>query len=191
MEHDDWDRRTARVSLLLLGLLLGPGAAIAGAEDDAAASGVAPPAPGRPVVTVLGGLGSSYGGFGAQVEYYLGSRRFSFYGGVGYYPGGDDDRCPSGLAGAGGARLYTGGVRHRGFLEVALAPIASNFVIQDDELVDQAIVYGPSVHLGYQLVRDGGFTLQASVGVGYGRWSEYDVSVVAFQLGLGIGHSWR
>ena len=61
----------------------------------------------------------------------------------------------------------------------------------DDEPVDQAIVYGPSVQLGYQLVKDSGFTFMASVGIGYGRWSEYDLSVTAFQMGLGIGHTWR
>ncbi len=183
-----WKHRTQGTALVCLGLLLGSGVAAVGAQEEAPTSEVVPHSPRKPVLTVLGGLGSSYGGFGAQAEYYLGGGRFSVFGGVGYHPAGEDDRYPSGLAGAGGARLYAGGARHRGFLEVAVSPIADAFVAHDDELVDQTIVYGPSVQLGCQLVRTG-FTFRLRR-FGYGRWGEYDLSVTASE-GLGIGHTWR
>lgn len=160
-------------------------------EDEASASEAAAPAPGTPVVTVLGGIGNSLGGYGLQAEYYLGGGRFSVFGGMGYYSGGDDDNYPSGLAGAGGARVYAGGVRHRGFLELAVAPLGGTYVTYDDELVDQAMIYGPSAQVGYQLVKDSGFTFMASAGIGYGRWSEYDLSLTTFQMGLAIGNTWR
>jgi len=117
-------RRATRACVLCLGLLVGSGDPVAASEDEASASEAAPPSPGAPVATVLGGIGNALGGFGMQAEYYLGGGRFSVFGGMGYYSGGDDNNYPSGLAGAGGARVYAGGVRHRGFLELAVAPVA-------------------------------------------------------------------
>lgn len=187
-------RRATIWAFLLFGVVVfGAGSAPVGAEDDEPATRAPPPAAGPPLFTLLGGIGNSTGGLGFEGQYYLGGGRFSLFAGVGYWPGDpDSDRYPSGVAGAGGARVFTSGRKHRGFLEVGLGPIAGTFVaVDDDEVLDRTIVYGPSAQLGYQLVKDSGFTFKASVGIGYGRWGEYDISVTSLQIGLGIGQTWR
>ena len=80
---------------------------------------------------------------------------------------------------------------HRVYLELAYGPLTTSFAALDDEVVDQALVYGPSAQAGYQLVATGGFTLHVSLGYGYARWDEYDVSCSGFTSSFGLGYSWR
>ena len=143
-------------------------------------------------MTVLAGAGNSFGGLGVQGGYYLAAGRVSVFAGVGYYPGDpDDDRLPSGVAGAVGARGFTKGLRHRGFLELSVAPITNAWATRDFDLFDGAILYGPSAQGGYQFVGSTGFTIMISVGVGYARWSKYDLSYTSVTGGLGLGYTRR
>jgi hypothetical protein len=83
----------------------------------------------EPVVSVLGGLGNACGGLGIQGDYYLAQGRLSVFGGVGYFPASDSlsGISANGIAGAVGARLFTKGLRYRGFLELAVEPVAGAF----------------------------------------------------------------
>jgi hypothetical protein len=74
-------------------------------------------------VTVTLGSGNAMGWLGAQAERYFGHERGSVFLGLGYTPDVDEGET-SGLAGAAGVRGYTGGARHRGFLELGVSQIA-------------------------------------------------------------------
>ena len=65
----------------------------------------------------LGGMvaaGNTFGGLGGSLEWFAAHSRISVVAGLGGVPGG-------GVAAAAGLRGYTGGVRHRVFVEAAVA----------------------------------------------------------------------
>ncbi len=84
-------------------------------------------APSPPRATLLGGLGNSLGWFGIQGEAYFVTGRLSTFAGLGYTPDleGND---PTGLTGAAGVRGYTGGVRHRAFVELGVPRWPSRWI---------------------------------------------------------------
>jgi hypothetical protein len=136
--------------------------------------------PGVRTVTVLTGVGNSMGWFGGQAERYFGDR-FSVFAGLGYTP--PIDGVPSGITGAGGARIFTGGVKHRGFLELSVSQIAV------ESGIDRRY-YGPGLQAGWQFVSRGGFTLMASGGLGHILANDVSYPVQPI-LGLGVGYTWR
>ena len=99
------------------------------------------PAPPR-LATLVVGFGNSMGGFGLQAEGYFAQGRASFFGGVGYIPRLEDMRNTSGLAGAGGARLFTAGARHRLFLEASISAVLLETSAEGSGVDAEAIVYG-------------------------------------------------
>jgi len=129
---------------------------------------------------VVTGVGNSMGWFGGSAERYLGDR-FSLFAGIGYTP--PIDGIPAGITPAGGARLFTPGVKHRGFLEFSVSQIAV------ESGIDRRL-YGPGLQAGWQFVSRGGFTLMASLGAGY-ILAENVSQPVQPLMGLGIGYTWR
>jgi hypothetical protein len=136
-----------------------------------------PAEPGARSVTVLSGVGNALGWYGVQAERYVGDR-MSLFAGLGYTP---PWYGVSGIAGAGGARLFTSGTKHRGFLEFSVSQIAVGGL--DEQF------YGPGLQAGWQFVSRGGFTLMASAGAGY-ILSDVGHPVQAL-IGLGVGYTWR
>jgi hypothetical protein len=149
-----------------------------------AAPAAAQDAPGPRSFTVTPGIGNAMGWFGAQAERYFTNDRLSLFVGLGYTPeleSGD----PSGITFAAGARGYTGGARHRGFLELSVSQIVIELWPEEGRH------YGPGLQAGYQYVAGGGFTLMGSAGVGYAPGIGYAGDGVEPLLGLGVGYTWR
>ncbi len=157
-----------------------------------------PPAsvvPSPPRVTLLGGLGNALGWLGVQGEAYFATGRLSAYAGLGYTPD-VEPGDPSGLTGAAGLRGYTGGRRHRAFVELGISQVAVEVdrAFQQNGAVREEgrRLYGPGLQIGYQYMAHRGFTAMVSTGVGYilaepplfaSRWQPL--------LGLGFGYTWR
>src|SRR6185436_15897581 len=108
-------KRPGRLARWVVGLsCLIPGICLA--DDDP----VPPPVKSIPAVTVSGGGGNTFGGWGLQGEYYFRGGRVSAFGGVGYWPGHTESEIfhiPGGAAAALGGRAYTHGLTHRAFAE--------------------------------------------------------------------------
>lgn len=136
--------------------------------------------------TLLAGFGNAMGWFGLQGEKYFAGDRISGFAGLGYTLAVDEGDA-SGVTGAVGARGYTPGRKHRGFLELSVSQLT----------VEQACFdacrrkYGPGVQAGYQFVTRGGFTLLASVGLGYAPGMPEGDDKVSVMGGFGLGYSWR
>jgi len=144
------------------------------------------------------GIGNSMGWYGGQVERYFLRDRLSGFGGVGYTPKQTFDE-PSGLTVAAGLRAFTSGTKHRGFVELSVSQIntISELIIEwpvtePGDMTSHGVrFYGPGLQLGYQFVADGGFTLLASVGKGYGIGHDGYSGSFAGMIGLGLGYTWR
>lgn len=146
-------------------------------------------APEMPVergATLMAGLGNAMGWLGAQGEGYFEGDRLSAFLGAGYTPP-IDPGDPSGPTFAVGLRGFTAGVKHRGFLEFSISQI----FVETGFAPDQRRLYGPGIQVGYQFVSRGGFTLMASVGLGYAPGVRDAESGVGGLLGLGAGYTWR
>ena len=137
------------------------------------------------LISVTAGVGNSMGWFGAQGERYFLDERLSVFVGLGYTPRLDQGN-PSGPTFAAGLRSYTSGMRHRAFLEGGLSQV----LVQSGALHGDRL-YGPGLQGGYQYVAGGGFTLMASLGVGYALATPHGVSPWGTQVGLGLGYTWR
>ena len=142
------------------------------------------PMPSARRVTVTAGSGNAMGWLGAQAERYFAGEHRSVFLGLGYTPdldGGDT----SGLAAAAGVRGYTGGVRHRGFLELSVSQIVVSSLGSHH--------YGPGVQLGYQYAARRGFTAAASLGLGYVLSRPAAIAGSRLQPigGIGFGYTWR
>ena len=138
------------------------------------------------VATITAGTGNALGWFGIQAERYL-RDRYSVFGGVGYTPAIEDD-YPSGATFAAGVRAFAGGYRHRAFLELSLSQLVLVRSFSDD---DQRRIYGPGLQGGYQWVTGGGFTLMASLGVGYAPSVPEGDAEIGPLGGLSFGYTWR
>jgi hypothetical protein len=145
----------------------------------------APAAPRLRVATITAGTGNALGWFGVQGEHYW-EDRFSVFTGVGYTPSIDD--YPSGPTFAAGMRGYTGGYRHRGFLELSVSQLV---LFRGFDGEDPRRLYGPGVQVGYQYAAAGGFTAMVSAGVGYAPTVPEGESEVGFMGGLSFGYTWR
>jgi hypothetical protein len=78
-----------------------------------------------------------------------------------------DPGHPTGVTGAGGARIYTRGQHHRLFTELSVSQIRTEWVTVDGQTFPGARRYGPGVQVGYQYISRNGLTGLASIGVGY------------------------
>jgi hypothetical protein len=92
-----------------------------------------------------------------------------------------------GLTFAGGLRGFTGGDKHRAFLEGSV----SQLFVESGPLGSSRRLYGPGVQAGYQFVAPGGFTIMASLGLGYAPGVSRRVDGWAGLLGLAAGYTWR
>lgn len=137
-------------------------------------------------VTVTAGVGNSMGWYGAQAERYFGPDRFSAFIGAGYTFSMDQGE-PSGLTFAGGLRGYTAGFKHRGFLEASVSQIYT----EDLGLEPGRRLYGPGLAAGYQFASRGGFTVVASLGVGYAPGVGDGHTKFGGLASLGLGYTWR
>ena len=126
------------------------------------------------------------GWLGFQAERYFTNPRYSMFVGLGYTPA-IDSGDPQGVTPAGGFRAYTGGQRHRAFVEASVSQI---LLVQSER---NARLYGPGVEVGYQYMARGGFTAAVSFGFGYavGASDLYSGSRVGSIFGLGFGYTWR
>jgi len=138
------------------------------------------------LISVTAGVGNSMGWFGAQGERYLADERLSVFVGLGYTPG-LDRGDPTGPTFAAGLRSFTSGIKHRAFVEGSV----SQLLVANGPLDEGSRLYGPGVQGGYQFVSPRGFTLMASVGVGYALATPRGVAPWAAQLGLSLGYTWR
>lgn len=136
--------------------------------------------------TLLGGFGNAMGWLGLQGEKYLGHEVFSVFGGLGYTPAVNAGDA-SGVTVAAGGRLYTPGRKHRGFLELSVSQLAVGQFCFDR----CSRWYGPGLQAGYQFVTQGGFTLLASLGLGYAPGMRDGRSKVGGMGGLGLGYTWH
>jgi hypothetical protein len=146
---------------------------VAGQENEPAPR-LSAPVPRK--VTATAGVGNAMGWFGGQAEYYVARDRASLFAGLGYTLE-VDEGDPSGATFALGARGFTPGLKHRGFLELSISQIA----VRSDFFGDGDRFYGPGAQAGYQFVSRGGFTLMASLGAGHAH----------ALAGLGLGYTWR
>jgi hypothetical protein len=142
--------------------------------------------------TFLVGLGNETGLLGVQGEKYFGQGRFSVFGGSGYAPEVDD--YPGGITLGVGFRGYTAGTKHRAFLELSVSQVAA--VKPAAHPPDGQKLYGPGLEVGYQYTADGGFTLMASFGAGYGIGEELieplkETNSIYAMAGLGLGYTWK
>ena len=137
-------------------------------------------------VTVVAGIGNSMGWLGLQAEKYLAQSRVSVFAGLGYTPEVDEGDA-HGVAVAGGVRAFTPGIKHRGFLELAVSQLA----IQKFCFDDCRRFYGPGLQVGYQFVSRGGFTLVGSVGVGFILDPPPGAHTAELTSGIGLGYTWR
>ena len=151
--------------------------------------------------TVTAGLGNPMGWLGAQGEAYFAREHLSVFLGLGYTPEFDSFE-PSGATFAAGMRAYTSGLRHRGYVELSVSQLMT--VAEDEEYVDGGWVtasgqrlYGPGLQVGYQYAALSGFTLHASLGVGYAPTADgtdlgfYPFDQWAPMAALGFGYTWR
>jgi hypothetical protein len=138
------------------------------------------------LISVTAGVGNAMGWFGAQGEHYLGDERVSVFVGLGYTPRFDQNDV-RGLTFAGGLRGFTRGDKHRAFLEGSL----SQLIVESGALGPSRRLYGPGLQAGYQFVARGGFTVMASVGLGYAPGVARRVDGWAGLLGLAAGYTWR
>jgi hypothetical protein len=137
-------------------------------------------------VSVTAGVGNAMGWFGAQGEHYLGDERVSLFVGLGYTPRFDQHNT-RGLTFAGGLRGFTGGDKHRAFLEGSV----SQLFVESGPLGASRRLYGPGVQAGYQFVSRGGFTFMTSLGLGYAPGVSSRADGWAGLLGLAAGYTWR
>ena len=165
--------------LALLMLLLGP-LSLAGQESTAA-----PPMP-RRVATLMAGIGNVMGWFGLHGERYFAQERLSGFVGLGYTPS-IDQGDPSGVTFAVGLRGFTNGIKHRGFLALSVSQLA----VETGFVENPRRFYGPGLEAGYQFASRGGFTLMASVGLGYAPGVPEGEKEVGEVLALGLGYTWR
>ena len=128
-------------------------------------------------VSVLAGVGNIFGGFGGTVEAFPFHRQVGLVGGIGYIPDSDN-----GMSGAGALRFYTGGQRHRLFLEGSFGPVAISI-----GNYSQSTHYGLGVAGGYSYAARSGFTLLVSGGVG----RTTSVADTEALLSVGLGFTWR
>jgi hypothetical protein len=156
------------------------------ATVNGVAAQVSPGALAPRAVTVTAGVGNAMGWFGAQGEHYIADQRVSLFVGLGYTPS-LDQGDPSGITFAGGLRGYTGGERHRAFLEGSV----SQLFIETGLFGEGRRLYGPGVQGGYQFVSRGGFTFMGSVGLGYAPAVHQGLQSWAALLGLAVGYTWR
>lgn len=138
------------------------------------------------MATITAGTGNALGWFGVQGERYW-RDRYSAFAGVGYTPAIEDD-YPSGATFAAGVRGFTGGYRHRAFLELSLSQLVLVRSFSDDE---QRRIYGPGLQAGYQYAAAGGFTAMISLGVGYAPSVPEGEDEVGLLGGLSFGYTWR
>ena len=136
------------------------------------------------VATITAGTGNALGWFGVQGERYW-RDRYSGFIGLGYTPSLDD--YPSGPTFAAGVRGFTGGYRHRGFLELSF----SQLLLLRDLGDGSRRLYGPGLQAGYQLATRGGFTAMASAGLGYAPTVPEGEDELAWLGGLSLGYTWR
>ena len=141
---------------------------------------------GERMVSLTAGVGNAMGWFGAQGERYFLDERLSIYAGLGYTPS-LDPGDPHGPTFALGFRGYTTGAKHRLFFEGS----ASQVMVTSAGADGGERIYGPGLQVGYQFVSRGGFTLMTSVGQGYGLGVPRSVNPWAWQVGLGLGYTWR
>jgi len=147
-------------------------------------------APAAPAVTVIGQT-RDFDQLAVEGEYHLG--RFSVFADVGWMPPSDSESARlQGIAlFAGGGRVFTSGLRSRGFLELSYGPQGRALKEEPSGRADQFLVYGPNMLLGYQRIASSGLTFLAAAGWGFGRSSNPDLSFNSAQLRLGLGFTWR
>jgi hypothetical protein len=161
----------SRCRAATIGLLLASAAPISAQET-------------RPHFALTGGLGNVLGGLGGGAEYYLAGSRLSAGAGLGYWP--DASGCNGTLAGAGALRGFTGGRRHRGFLELSYSLVAVSCILFSADDIERH--YGPGLSLGYRYTGSDGFTFTAAGGIGDVPGETFGSEVIIL---LGLGYTWR
>lgn len=157
------------------------------APSSAWAWQVAPqPAPPPPAFSLAVGLGNSAAGLGGQAQAYFAGGRIGIFGGLGYLPEVNTGDW-SGASVAGGVRGYTNASKHRGYLEVSASPMQ----LEKGCFASCERFYGLGTQAGYQLLTSGGFTLAASVGVGYTLGLPDGTSRASLLGDLSLGYTWR
>jgi len=142
-----------------------------------------------PKATLLLGFGNSLGWLGLQAEGYFAAGRASVFGGLGYTP--EVDRSWSGVAVAGGARLFTSRKTHRFFVEASVSQLRVEKPSDASQPRGDERIYGPGLQVGYQLMKAGGFTFMLSVGVGHTIDRPSHLQGTAGLASVGLGYTWR
>lgn len=137
------------------------------------------------------GYGNSVGGVGAGAEAYVARSRLSLFGAVGYVPSSRGGRAASGVAVAVGARVFTGGRRHRGFAEISVSPAGVEIADEGSGLAGEHIIYGPGFSLGYQFVASSGVTVMVAGGIAYGLTGPDNLHDTYALSAVAVGYTWR
>lgn len=168
--------------LATCGLIIGPVSNVRAQEVGS------PAEPGRERrMTVTGGVGNAHGWFGGQVQRHFGANRWGVFGGLGYTPD-LEPHDPSGLTVAAGIRVFTGGPRHRGYLELSVSQIGIE--APGGVYPDGRRLYGPGFQGGYEYSTPQGVTFVASLGIGRAIGLGGHDSPWQPMVGLGIGYTW-
>ena len=124
-------------------------------------------------------LGNDYGGVGLNFEYYWANTNASAFGGFGYSPDYNrQDFAEGDLIFIGGIRVFTKGVKHRGFLQLSIGPVQYHSAV---------VNYGPALSAGYHRTSRQGFTFVVDLGVGFDPNRDEAIAISSF----GFGYTWR
>jgi hypothetical protein len=179
-------------SLVVILALLGPaGAGVCAADEEAAPVRAA----GSTSVPLLSLLGETRDLDQIAVEgaWHLPRGRLSVFAGLGYLPRDDEDprlRLPGIRLFEGGMRVHTGWFRRRGYVELGWGPLA-RAVRTGPQGLQQYLVYGPSLLLGYQQIAKSHLTFLAAAGYCYTWSSENGGAVHNPEFRIGLGYTWR
>jgi hypothetical protein len=175
--------RTARACTAACALLSAAGAGWA--EPPSGAGPATQPSFG------LGARGTSAAAVLLEGERYFGGGRLSLLAGLGYIASpSSDENLPGGATGSVACRLFTRGLKHRAFVEASVSELVNEWWYSESGAIETGHRYGPGLQLGYQHISADGFTVAASMGVGYASGAR-TADEVQYMWGLSLSHTWR
>jgi len=177
---------------VILALLTGTGAGVCAANEGTDPVRAAGPTS-APLLTLIGET-RDLDQVAVEGAWHLGRGRVSVFAGLGYLPRDDEDPRVR-LAGirlfTGGVRVHTGWFRRRGYVELGWGPLMRAVRSVPTDGLQQYLVYGPSLLLGYQQVVKSHLTFLAAAGYGYTWSSENGGAVHNPEFRIGLGYTWH
>jgi hypothetical protein len=137
------------------------------------------------IASLTAGLGNSMAWAGVSGQVFVVGDYLSVFASAGH-PLGGNAGAPS-LAGAAGLRAFSGGQRHRRFLELSVSPLA--ILAANRVFIEQ--FYGPGASVGYEYTALEGLAFAASLGGGLVLQPHGGVDRIQPLLTFSVGRTWR